>query len=198
MPDTENRRRRRKSIVSPSPHDPTVSYDRSGTAVNGEVAVLTGFGNDIAVTALHSGVSQAVIGTLADFEDSRGRSLAERSPADWAQTQAEAAAIAVAGGRPPKPPRNMQGLDCYEVDRHGCWIWRGAFKGRWKTPMFDLKSARRLVYLRERGLTENEAPARFVHAACGERRCVCPEHTIWRSGSRLPQALLRLEIRAGA
>ena len=189
------RKKQPSTLDSPSPHDPAVSYDRAGTAVNGSVAVLAGVGNDIGETLLHSGTSQAVIGTLADFEDSHGRTLAERSPADWAQGRAEELE---ADQGPERAPKNLRGLDGYEIDQFGCWIWQGQFKGRWRSPMFSLRSARRLVYLRDRGLTEDQAPAGFIHAACGERRCVNPDHSIWRNGSRLPTSLLRPEIRAGA
>lgn len=68
---------RAQKVKSPSVYDPTVTYDELGGANNHQLAVFRG-----AAAAEpwqpHSGVSPAVIGTLADFEDDDGLSIAEQ------------------------------------------------------------------------------------------------------------------------
>ena len=187
-----------RKLMSPSPYDPTVSYDDAGSALNGQIAVLAGTGMPNASQLMHTGVSPAIVGSLADFEDSHGRSIAERAPENYA-TDRRQEEFVENNERAANThlPQNNKGLECYEVDRHGCWLWMGAVKGKAMTPTFRLKSARRLIYLEDFGLSEDEAPGRFVHAACGERRCVSPDHALWHSGSRIPRALARPELRAG-
>ena len=179
-----------RPLTSPSPYDSTVHYDSAGSAVNGEVAILAGAGKDITEADLHSGVSPAVVGSLVDFEDESGRSVAERYPKGWQKEQQKAAELR---RRPPRTPsgraayrHHPDGLDAYEIDSEsGCWVWLGALKGATEIPTFQLKSARRLLWLRERGV--EEAPARFLHASCGNRRCVSPDHAVWSTSSRLVQ-----------
>lgn len=193
---TKSESKKSNTLSSPSPFDPTVHYTEDGSAVNGSVAVLAGVGKDIAETVLHSGASQAVIGTLADFEDEDGLTPAEKAPAGWASGKREAIASKKQGGRPPSEKKYIDaavGIDSYTTDEFGCWIWAGSMKAG--VPTYRRRSVRRLMWFREKG--QRADPERFLHSACREPACINPDHAIWFGGAKLPAEYLRLDIRFG-